>query len=88
MHMRIEKVIKLDKLCQSYDTSSMTPEDFKNCLSEISENVQNLLKQEEEFSLAQMNRNKEERAKLVVSLGEVNENFRSGTNIDTGEAGT
>jgi hypothetical protein len=88
MHMRIEKVIKLDKLCQSYDTSLMTPKDFKNCLSEISENIQNLLKQEEEFSLAQMNRNKEERAKLAVSLGEVNENFRSGTNIDTGEAGT
>jgi hypothetical protein len=88
MNMRVEKVVKLDKLCQSYDTSSMTPEDFKNRLSEISKGVQDLLKQEEEFSLAQMNRNKEEMAKLVASLGKVNENFKSGTNNDTEEAGS
>jgi hypothetical protein len=88
MNMRVEKVVKLDKLCQSYDTSSMTPEDFKNRLSEISKGVQDLLKQEEEFSLAQMNRNKEEMAKLVASLGKVNENSKSGTNIDTEEAGS
>jgi hypothetical protein len=35
-----------------------------------------------------MNRNKEEMAKLVASLGKVNEKFESGTNIDTGEAGS
>jgi hypothetical protein len=86
MDMRVEKVVKLVKLCQSYDTSSMTSKDFKNCLSEISGKIQNLLEQEEEFSLAQINRNKEEMAKLVASLSEVHENFKSGTNIDTGEA--
>jgi hypothetical protein len=45
MIMRVEKVVKLDELCQSYDTSPMTPKDFKNRLSEISKGVQDLLKQ-------------------------------------------
>jgi hypothetical protein len=88
MNMRVEKFVKLVKLCQSYDTSSMTSKDFKECLSEIVEKIQTLLEQEEEFSLVQINRNKEEIVKLAARLGEMRENFKSGTNIDTEEAGT
>jgi hypothetical protein len=88
MDMRVEKVVKLVKLCQSYDTSSMTPKDFKGCLSEIVEKVQDLLEQEEKFSLAQINQNKEMMVNLAASLGEVRENFKSGTNTNGGDAET